>query len=405
MDLVGAMAGMKVTMAISTSWNVLRDSIAWSIGNDSIAHPLDDVWIPHLGPLRRHLRNSNDVNRSILFADLVDQTGKLDMSKLTTIMNSEVIPHIISTKSHDGSDVDDSLFWRESSEHSFEIKLAYARLTEPTGRTNSKSGSTSGLLTFLNSVADYFFHLNLEGWLSVNLLSCATVTQWNLNWPTLFAPTLWQIWKNRNDEVFSNISHLINVVCNRSITWARYHAERNKPPAPAKVSDSIHTHWNRPKQGRLCLNVDGAVSTQTGVGTTGGVFRDCEGSWLLGFSKTIGMAQLLQTELWAIYIGLQVAWEQGFELLLIQTDSLQAVHLLEAKNALSSSLFLVRAIDKLRRKAWITNIQWTPRRNNAPADALAKLAVSSDHSTTIYREPPTALLRLLDIDKINLLLT
>ncbi|KAE8709144.1 hypothetical protein F3Y22_tig00110332pilonHSYRG00991 [Hibiscus syriacus] len=108
-----------------------------------------------------------------------------------------------------------------------------------------------------------------------------------------------------------------------SITWARFYTERNVFPVSESVPTTAHAHWNGLDQGWICLNVDGAVSNQSGLGTIAGVFRDYEGSWMLDFNKKIDVTRPLQG---AIYISLQVYWEKGFEVLSIQTDSLEAVH-------------------------------------------------------------------------------
>ncbi|KAE8683955.1 hypothetical protein F3Y22_tig00111164pilonHSYRG00005 [Hibiscus syriacus] len=147
--------------------------------------------------------------------------------------------------------------------------------------------------------------------------------------------------KNRNDTVFSNNSHSVNAICCRSINWARYYIDRGLQTDSNRISKNIPHQWTAPDQGWISLNVDGAVSTRTGHGTIGWVFGDADGAWLLGFIKSIGIVQPLQAELWAIFIVLQIAWEQGFELLLLQTDSLEAAKLLEQSDVASSSLSLV----------------------------------------------------------------
>ncbi|KAK9039463.1 hypothetical protein V6N11_014663 [Hibiscus sabdariffa] len=61
-------------------------------------------------------------------------------------------------------------------------------------------------------------------------------------------------------------------------------------------------------------------SDSIGFGSVGGVFRDNAGSWISGFGRVIGITDALHAELWAIYEGLCIAWQNGFELLQIQSD-------------------------------------------------------------------------------------
>ncbi|KAE8693990.1 hypothetical protein F3Y22_tig00110788pilonHSYRG00238 [Hibiscus syriacus] len=114
----------------------------------------------------------------------------------------------------------------------------------------------------------------------------------------------------------------------------------------------VPVHWKAPNPSWISLNVDGAVSIHTGFGFIGGVFRDHEGAWVL-----------------------------------VHTDSLEAVKLLEHPNAATSSLLLIRAMDKARQQAWVTVIHWTPRPGNVPADSIAKLVNPLSHETIITEEP------------------
>ncbi|KAK9029784.1 hypothetical protein V6N11_026886 [Hibiscus sabdariffa] len=90
-------------------------------------------------------------------------------------------------------------------------------------------------------------------------------------------------------------------------------------PVPASLPASAAI-WKPLEQGWICLNVDGAVSLQFGVGAIGGLARNSLGEWLVGFSKTLGHSDALRAELWAIYDGLKLAWDCGFRRLLVQSD-------------------------------------------------------------------------------------
>ncbi|KAE8669528.1 hypothetical protein F3Y22_tig00112231pilonHSYRG00194 [Hibiscus syriacus] len=184
----------------------------------------------------------------------------------------------------------------------------------------------------------------------------------------------------------------------RSFTWARYYAESKVHSTPNRTTPNQQDAWNTPEPGWICLNVDGVVSSTTKNGAIGGVFSDNEGSWILGFNKTLVILQPLHAELWAIYVGLQVAWDHGFELLIIQSDSMEAVNLLNKPDAHSSPLPLVRVIDKIRKQAWVTTIQWISRRGNSHADALAKSTSFHSFDTHFFEEPPADLQQLLLCD-------
>ncbi|KAK8580708.1 hypothetical protein V6N12_070963 [Hibiscus sabdariffa] len=91
-------------------------------------------------------------------------------------------------------------------------------------------------------------------------------------------------------------------------------------------------------------------------GQIGGLIHNVEGKWIVGFVKSIGSSNSLQAELWVIFEGMKLAWEFGFERLLIQNDCRQAADLVNSVSAGSSVLSLVRAINRLRQKCWLTDV-------------------------------------------------
>ncbi|KAK8496058.1 hypothetical protein V6N12_032789 [Hibiscus sabdariffa] len=60
---------------------------------------------------------------------------------------------------------------------------------------------------------------------------------------------------------------------------------------------SAYASQQRPEPGWICLNADGVVSSSTRIGSVGGIFRVDDGSWILGFNKTIGVLHPLQVKL------------------------------------------------------------------------------------------------------------
>ncbi|KAK8521809.1 hypothetical protein V6N12_066392 [Hibiscus sabdariffa] len=83
--------------------------------------------------------------------------------------------------------------------------------------------------------------------------------------------------------------------------------------------------------------VDGAVHSNTDMGSIGGLARDNNGNWIIGFYQSLGTATALNTELWTIYTGLQLAKDKGLKHVLIQSDCMEAVTAIYETIASSSS--------------------------------------------------------------------
>ncbi|GMI94811.1 hypothetical protein like AT5G42905 [Hibiscus trionum] len=85
----------------------------------------------------------------------------------------------------------------------------------------------------------------------------------------------------------------------------------------------------------------------------GGLFRDHERAWLLGFNKFLGISSVLESELRGILEGLRLSWSNGFERVQCQTDSSEVYNMLTSPDASSSTISLVHAIVDFLSKSWM----------------------------------------------------
>ena len=86
--------------------------------------------------------------------------------------------------------------------------------------------------------------------------------------------------------------------------------------------------WRPPPSSWTEVNVDCSLYEQSTEAACAAVFRDETGSWLMGFSRKLGICTSLQAELWNIVIGLDLAWDRRYSKLIIESDSLEAVTLI-----------------------------------------------------------------------------
>lgn len=79
------------------------------------------------------------------------------------------------------------------------------------------------------------------------------------------------------------------------------------------------------------LNVDGSRTSHGIIGTVA-VIRNCNGEWINGFCHHIGSGEVLQAEVWGIFIGLKLASSLQIRLLEVESDSAVAVSLIKSEN-------------------------------------------------------------------------
>lgn len=95
----------------------------------------------------------------------------------------------------------------------------------------------------------------------------------------------------------------------------------SKEDMPQLKRREILVCWSFPPQDWLKLNTDGASKGTNHAASCGGVLRDAVGRWLYGFAANLGSASAIEAEIWGIYYGLSLAWSQGFEKVLVSSNS------------------------------------------------------------------------------------
>ncbi|KAJ1415874.1 Ribonuclease H domain [Sesbania bispinosa] len=109
----------------------------------------------------------------------------------------------------------------------------------------------------------------------------------------------------------------------------------------------------------------------------------------------------LLAELLALKQGLELAWEKGHRRLIVETDSLEAIHLVNSPN--NHNLYcgdVVRHIQQMLRKDWQIQCTHVMREANLIADYLAKLHNSGVDGVSVWHDPPLELDHDLALDKL-----
>ncbi|KAF7811879.1 putative ribonuclease H-like domain-containing protein [Senna tora] len=95
------------------------------------------------------------------------------------------------------------------------------------------------------------------------------------------------------------------------------------------------------------INLDGSCSSSNNI-AAGGLIRDSNGNWVMGFSKFLGGGTILYAELWAIVYGLDLAYSAGGSKIVVESDSLSAIALIiDLNTPVSHHLFPI--ISRCRR--------------------------------------------------------
>ncbi|KAI5336413.1 hypothetical protein L3X38_015680 [Prunus dulcis] len=138
--------------------------------------------------------------------------------------------------------------------------------------------------------------------------------------------------------------------------------------------------WQPPPCGFSKLNIDGSRVSASGCIAAGGIIRNYEGSWIAGFSANLGHGEVLVAEAWALYYGLNLAWQMGLRQITVNSDSALVVDMINGE--------------------WVDS---HPMETNFAADFLAKMGHHKELGYHELSSPPDLMQPILDADKNGLL--
>ncbi|KAE8684745.1 hypothetical protein F3Y22_tig00111105pilonHSYRG00339 [Hibiscus syriacus] len=154
--------------------------------------------------------------------------------------------------------------------------------------------------------------------------------------------------------------------------------------------------WKAPPIGLIKVNSDGSTKVNCGLASCGGVVRNSEGEWLVGFKKFLGMCSILEAEFWGIYVGLLCAWNIGLRKVIVKNDNVNVSNTLQGIKQTSISLMIVDHIKCLLDREWEVRFNHVLRSGNKVADLLAKDVSPDITETRILHYPPHEVIVLLN---------
>ncbi|KAK5838673.1 hypothetical protein PVK06_007408 [Gossypium arboreum] len=125
-------------------------------------------------------------------------------------------------------------------------------------------------------------------------------------------------------------------------------------------------------EGWVNLYTDGSVKFGEIFVAAGGLLEDRNGKWIEGFTRYLGSCEVIDAELWGILDGIQIALKRGFQKIIIRTDSLEAIKLIQDGVCNGSNSALMRRILLLLKLLSHWNLNYIPREENRIADKIVK---------------------------------
>ncbi|GER53007.1 polynucleotidyl transferase [Striga asiatica] len=165
--------------------------------------------------------------------------------------------------------------------------------------------------------------------------------------------------------------------------------------------EAVNVKWARPEKGWTKLNYDGSCKCETGKSSIGGIFRDHNASFLLGYAESIGQSSSTLAELAALVRGLEIVLENGWSNVWLEGDYKSMADIITRKKGV---IKCAQANAHLARvKSMVPEIEncaftHTYREGNRAADKFAQMGHKLTKPQVWRHVPPNEVLRIVNED-------
>ncbi|XP_012487975.1 uncharacterized protein LOC105801186 [Gossypium raimondii] len=341
--------------ALSKIWPLLRENIAWSIGDGATARCWKDPWIPGMGPLISKIFHSANLDLDCCVREMVNSDGSWNLDLFHAWVPEDIINRIISIPPPHPDSGPDRIIWAPSASGAFSVRSAYWYL---------KENSWNPQEDYWKIVWKYPGPQRRLSFRARCVAACdsrsAKTKDYGLMWSCLFGLVAWRLWKNRNLFIFQHISWTASEVVKVSSCWGRHYTYYVGDHFKSKQGSSLMVNSD---DNWVFLFSDGAVARDSGYAAIGGMARDRDGNWIVGFNRFLGILSDMDLE--------------------------------------DSGITMIRRTLRILHSEGEWRINHIPRNHNLVADRLAKLSLSWKSSLQVMDEAPKDILDLLQVDKTN----
>ncbi|CAN1145340.1 Putative ribonuclease H protein At1g65750 [Linum perenne] len=126
----------------------------------------------------------------------------------------------------------------------------------------------------------------------------------------IFGVTCWQLWKLRNERIFTDTHTPVAAATIKIGNWiCSIKAAMEKEVllmGNGRLREVVELAWDPGPTGWMVLNTDGSVSSDRRRATAGGLLRDAEGRCTLAYTMNLGYCSITRAEMRGALRGLEL---------------------------------------------------------------------------------------------------
>ncbi|GMI73050.1 hypothetical protein HRI_000974300 [Hibiscus trionum] len=210
---------------------------------------------------------------------------------------------------------------------------------------------------------------------------------------------IWFLWITRNNFVFEGIVKTPeDVVTSTRSYWLDVKAVSTKL---SSSNPSLHVRWSPPSSPAVRVNCDASYDISNGSADLGVAIRNEEGLILGAMSRRVfHVASPFAAEAYAVLHGLHFAWDLGFPMIELSSDSRSVIMKLKSEMHDRSEISnIIREAKSFSRRLAGISYLFSPRSSNRVAHALAHLRRSLSEDGFWVEDAPPSIVEIINTDR------
>lgn len=127
----------------------------------------------------------------------------------------------------------------------------------------------------------------------------------------------------------------------------------------------------------------------------GGTLQYSNGRWIIGHQRYVERGMSLNSELWAILHGMEIARQREYENVVVESDCLVAIEMIKDSSDGALSNTIVQKIKEVARQFSMVEFHFVRREGNLVANYLARTYDTADVDIHIIVTPSVFVNKLL----------
>ncbi|KAE8664772.1 hypothetical protein F3Y22_tig00112738pilonHSYRG00339 [Hibiscus syriacus] len=331
----------------------VRNNVCWSLGNGQSTNYWTDTWIPGNQPIGDRIGRHPSYDPYSKVSEYVNMEDNWNLGQLTPTLDKDIIREITVIFSPNNGAGRYQPVWLWETSGICSVKKTYHMLHEEQWDKHDNVWQVAWKFDGPRRIRTFIW-LILKNKLSTNLertrkgissdlscLACGNSEESILhilrdcgsyNWKHMFDCIIWKLWKQGCNLIFNGA-------------------------------------WKAPAAGTLKLNTDGSVKFNSMEAASGGLTRDHNVEWIVGYSRCIGRCSVPNAKLWGLLDDLHLAWNYGARRVVAEMDNAEAITLvtMPSREKTDNHKEDPKAAGSLEQD-WLVEFALIPRGANGAAD-------------------------------------